>query len=87
MKASADFTGHHLFTTLVAVSVRSLEIRLPGCHFNDNLSPERYAMTIRPLVEHETRWEVDVDHPYAKWGIPETMSIDHTMLEGCDSST
>jgi CDP-paratose 2-epimerase len=32
-----------------------------------------------PLVEHETRWEVDVDHPYAVRGIPETMSIDHTM--------
>ena len=32
-----------------------------------------------PLVEHETRWEVDVDHPHAARGIPETMSIDHTM--------
>jgi hypothetical protein len=32
-----------------------------------------------PLVEHETRWEVDVDHPHAAPGIPETMSIDHTM--------
>jgi CDP-paratose 2-epimerase len=32
-----------------------------------------------PLVEHETRWEVDVEHPYAARGIPETMSIDHTM--------
>ena len=32
-----------------------------------------------PLVEHETRWEVDGDHPYAARGIPETMSIDHTM--------
>jgi len=32
-----------------------------------------------PLVEHETRWEVDVHHPYAARGIPETMSIDHTM--------
>ncbi len=32
-----------------------------------------------PLVEHETRWDVDVHHPYATRGIPETMSIDHTM--------
>ena len=32
-----------------------------------------------PLVEHETRWEVDVKHPYAARGIPESMSIDHTM--------
>jgi hypothetical protein len=50
MKASADFAGHHLFTTLVAVSLRSLEIRFPGCHFSDNLSPERYAMTIRRMI-------------------------------------
>ncbi|HUO17271.1 MAG TPA: NAD-dependent epimerase/dehydratase family protein [Verrucomicrobiae bacterium] len=32
-----------------------------------------------PLVEHETRWEVDPAHPYAARGIPETMSVDHTM--------
>ena len=31
-----------------------------------------------PLVEHQTRWEIDVNHPYAARGIPETMSIDHT---------
>jgi CDP-paratose 2-epimerase len=31
-----------------------------------------------PLVELETRWEIDADHPYIN-GIPETMSIDHTM--------
>lgn len=31
-----------------------------------------------PLVEEETRWEIDSAHPYAKNGIPETMSIDHT---------
>jgi CDP-paratose 2-epimerase len=31
-----------------------------------------------PLVEKPTRWEISEDHPY-KQGIPETMSIDHTM--------
>jgi CDP-paratose 2-epimerase len=31
-----------------------------------------------PLVELETRWEIADDHPYRP-GIPETMSIDHTM--------
>jgi len=31
-----------------------------------------------PLVELETRWEIDPSHAYAKNGIPETMSIDHT---------
>jgi CDP-paratose 2-epimerase len=31
-----------------------------------------------PLVEKETRWEVDPDHPYAAHGIDEQMSIDAT---------
>src|SRR6202035_2322426 len=31
-----------------------------------------------PLMEQETRWEIEATHPYAKNGIPETMSIDHT---------
>ena len=31
-----------------------------------------------PLIEQETRWEIEATHPYAKNGIPETMSIDHT---------
>ncbi len=29
-----------------------------------------------PLVEHDTRWEIDVNHPYHKHGIDEGMSID-----------
>ncbi|KJU86097.1 nucleoside-diphosphate-sugar epimerase [Candidatus Magnetobacterium bavaricum] len=29
-----------------------------------------------PLVEHDTRWEIDVNHPYHKHGIDESMSID-----------
>ncbi len=31
-----------------------------------------------PLVEMETRWELEKDHPYYG-GIPETMSIDHAL--------
>jgi len=31
-----------------------------------------------PLVEQETRWEIDRNHKYYKYGIDETMSIDHT---------
>jgi len=30
-----------------------------------------------PIVERETRVEIDVQHPYAKYGIDESMSIDH----------
>jgi CDP-paratose 2-epimerase len=32
-----------------------------------------------PLVEKDTRWEPDQSHPYAAAGIPETMSIDHSL--------
>lgn len=31
-----------------------------------------------PLVEQDTRWEIDPAHPYAMNGIPETMSIDQS---------
>jgi len=31
-----------------------------------------------PLVELETRWEVDKEHKYAEFGIDESMSIDHS---------
>lgn len=31
-----------------------------------------------PLVELETRWEIDESHPYYKEGIDEYMSLDHT---------
>jgi CDP-paratose 2-epimerase len=32
-----------------------------------------------PFIEKEARWEVDPSHPYARYGIDETMSIDQTM--------
>jgi CDP-paratose 2-epimerase len=32
-----------------------------------------------PLIELDTRWELDPAHPYAAMGIPESMSIDQTM--------
>ncbi|HTY91605.1 MAG TPA: NAD-dependent epimerase/dehydratase family protein [Methanocella sp.] len=31
-----------------------------------------------PLIEQETRWEVDPSHPFAEHGIDESMSIDHS---------
>jgi CDP-paratose 2-epimerase len=31
-----------------------------------------------PLVERETRWEVEAGHQFAEHGIDETMSVDHT---------
>ena len=32
-----------------------------------------------PLVEGDTRWEIDPSHPFAARGIDESMSIDHAM--------
>jgi CDP-paratose 2-epimerase len=32
-----------------------------------------------PLIELDTRWELDPAHPYSAMGIPESMSIDRTM--------
>ncbi len=32
-----------------------------------------------PLVEMESRWEVEPSHPYAAHGIDEEMSVDHTL--------
>ncbi|MBN1898235.1 MAG: NAD-dependent epimerase/dehydratase family protein [Spirochaetes bacterium] len=31
-----------------------------------------------PLIEKETRWEVESNHPFAKYGIDESMSIDQS---------
>ena len=31
-----------------------------------------------PLVEWETRWEIDPEHPFSQHGIDESMSVDHT---------
>jgi CDP-paratose 2-epimerase len=31
-----------------------------------------------PLVEHESRWEIDPSHAYAERGIPESMSMDRS---------
>jgi CDP-paratose 2-epimerase len=31
-----------------------------------------------PMVEHETRWEIDERHPYCRHGIDESMNIDQT---------
>src|SRR2546429_4829193 len=36
------------------------------------------APNFLPLVERETRWEVDESHPYYEFGIDEQMSLDHS---------
>lgn len=36
------------------------------------------APNLLPLVEQETRWELDPSHPFAKYGIDETFTIDQS---------
>jgi len=53
-------------------------LHAPGATFIFTSTNKVYgdAPNALPLVEQETRWEVDPDHPYAARGIDETMSID-----------
>jgi CDP-paratose 2-epimerase len=37
------------------------------------------AVNQLPLVEQETRWELDPDHPYAAYGIDEEFPVDQTL--------
>ena len=55
-------------------------LHCPGAPFIFTSTNKVYGDTpnFLPLVELETRWEVDGTHPFAEHGIDETMSIDHS---------
>jgi len=73
----ADFTVNANGTSVMLESAR---LHCPEAVFIFLSTNKVYGDTPNrlPLVEKETRWEIADDHPY-KPGIPETMSIDHTM--------
>ena len=73
----ADFTVNANGTSVMLESVRRYA---PNAVFIFVSTNKVYGDTPNrlPLVEKATRWEIADDHPY-KQGIPETMSIDHTM--------
>jgi CDP-paratose 2-epimerase len=73
----ADFTVNANGTSVMLESTR---LHCPEAVFIFLSTNKVYGDTPNrlPLVEKETRWEISDDHPY-KPGIPETMSIDHTM--------
>ena len=50
-----------------------------GLHLHLDEQSVRRSPNHLPLIELETRWELDPTHEYAVNGIPETMSIDRTM--------
>lgn len=55
-------------------------LHCPGAPFIFTSTNKVYGDTpnFLPLVELETRWEVDGSHPFAEHGIDETMSIDRS---------
>ena len=59
---------------------RPVTLVAPGCY---RIGPDWFstfwiAANELPLVEDETRWEIDPGHPYHAAGIDESMSIDAT---------
>lgn len=73
-----DFTVNALGTLNMLQAVRD---HAPGAAFVFTSTNKVYGDTPNrlPLVELETRWEVDPAHPFAARGIDETMSIDRTL--------
>ncbi|MBN1557542.1 MAG: NAD-dependent epimerase/dehydratase family protein [Lentisphaerae bacterium] len=72
-----DFTVNANGTLVLLDSVRRY---CPGAVFIHVSTNKVYGDTPNrlPLIEQETRWELDRAHPYAAHGIDESMSIDQT---------
>jgi len=72
-----DFTVNANGTLVLLEAARK---HCPGTTFILTSTNKVYGDTPNrlPLVEQETRWELDPSHPYAEYGIDETMSIDQT---------
>lgn len=72
-----DFTVNANGTLVMLESVRRF---CPDAVFIFTSTNKVYGDTPNalPLVERETRWEVEPAHPFAEHGIDETMSIDHS---------
>lgn len=70
-----DFSVNATGTSVMLEATRKYA---PGAGFIFTSTNKVYGDTPNrlPLVEQETRWELDSSHPYAEHGIDETMSID-----------
>jgi CDP-paratose 2-epimerase len=73
-----DFTVNANGTSVLLEATRQLA---PAAVFIYMSTNKVYGDTPNqlPLVELETRWELEPSHPYAAKGVPESMSVDHTM--------
>ena len=72
-----DFSVNAVGTLVLLEATRQ---HCPGAVFIFTSTNKVYGDTPNrlPLIELETRWEVNAVHPYAKHGIDETMSIDQS---------
>lgn len=72
-----DFTVNANGTLVMLEATRQL---CPDASFIFTSTNKVYGDTpnFLPLIEKETRWELDPSHPYAQHGIDESMSIDHS---------
>ena len=72
-----DFTVNANGTLVLLEATRSF---CPEATFIFTSTNKVYGDTSNelPLVEHQTRWEIDSVHPYSEFGIDETMSIDRS---------
>jgi CDP-paratose 2-epimerase len=79
--ASSPFTDFGVNANGTSVMLEATRQFAPGAVFLFTSTNKVYGDTPNylPLVETETRWEIDESHPYYRHGIPESMSIDRTL--------
>jgi CDP-paratose 2-epimerase len=79
--ASEPFTDFSVNANGTSVMLEATRNYAPDAAFIFTSTNKVYgdAPNYLPLQELETRWEIDPSHAYYKNGIPESMSIDHTM--------
>src|SRR5579872_1359026 len=76
--AKAPFVDFSVNANGTLILLEMTRRHCPLSHFVFTSTNKVYGDTPNelPLIEHETRWEVDRAHPYAAHGIDERMSID-----------
>jgi CDP-paratose 2-epimerase len=76
--AKEPFTDFTINANGTLVMLEALRRYCPEAVFIFTSTNKVYGDTpnVLPLVEEQSRWEIDAAHPYAEHGIDETMSID-----------
>ena len=78
--AKEPFTDFGVNATGTLNMLEATRLYCPGAVFIFTSTNKVYGDTpnFLPLVEKETRWEIDASHPFYEHGIDETMSIDNS---------